>query len=135
MVTEVAAGRELDAEVAVRVMGWENLQSGAYTPWGRDVCGTDPTHEGGWDGAGRKPIPHYSTKIGDAWLVVEKLKFSVIYYEGRRKWYVGRFDGGIWDHGPIDGDLSPDPDHGYATAPEAICRAALQHLREPTWIW
>ena len=122
--TRLAPGREMDALVAVKVMGWENVQAAAYTPFGRDVCGTDPTHEGGWDGNGRKPLPHYSTAIPSAWAVVEHLGLSVINSNG--KWYAGRFDGGLWDHGPIDGDLRPDPQDSAAdTASEAICRAAL----------
>ena len=73
MTKKIEAGRELDAEVAERVMGlrtrprsWSKegpcLQEAPGKPW--------------------RIIPHYSTSVADAWEVVEKIrsasKLSVI---------------------------------------------------------
>ena len=64
-IAELAAGRELDAFVAEKIMGWE-------------VVGLDRDRTGWY---GKPPgvqavfrIPHYSTQISAAWEVVEKMK-------------------------------------------------------------
>jgi hypothetical protein len=102
-------GRELDALVAEKVMGWSDCRFKD----GRVV-----------DGLGRdqynktaQSIPHYSTDIAAAWLVVDGLmaqglsfllgKESVVW---RARFYKG--DGGV----TMPGD----------TAPHAICLAALK---------
>ena len=122
---EIPVGRSLDAEVAAKVFG-------CTVEWFRGdepCCGCpDRPHMDFTDYDRRissdpNNICHYSTEIAAAWEVVDKLRFSVVFHND--KWYAGRFDGGIWDHGPIDGDLRPDPEDGYETAPEAICRAAI----------
>ena len=104
-------GRELDTQVAERVMHWKTFA--------------------GEPGYGRKPeklislildpIPHYSTDIAAAWTIVDK------------------FSGSFWMAGPHalygcddwnDTDqwlVSIRGPHVLAeTAPLAICRAALQ---------
>lgn len=121
-------GRELDALIAERVMGWEYAQSspdpknffcrefGNNAGWWHDPRYT------GWACAQCSPPPQYSTDIAAAWEVVEKMRGPV---EGvncggdfdlgdasRHRGVYCRFKGG----------------HGYAEAqtfPHAICLAAL----------
>ena len=76
------AGRELDALVAEKVMGWREVRCnvGGNIPygepdddWNRDAR-ADPAH--GFTGiprVHREEVPDYSTSIAEAWLVVEKL--------------------------------------------------------------
>jgi len=87
------AGRELDALIAERVMG--------------EMWGVGPNLE--------DTLPHYSTQIADAWLVVEKMRpYFEIYCDGGG--WVARF--GWADAGTLA---------AYAdTAPLAICLAALK---------
>lgn len=62
MKTKPAPGRELDALIATKVMGWhyvDRLASG--------YVGTD-TDNNAW-----VPLPNYSTDIAAAWLVVERI--------------------------------------------------------------
>src|SRR5437868_5340983 len=70
VVIEKAEGRELDALVAERIFGWTGLEPAAYTPAGRQLCGTDPSGEGGFYGTGRRIVPKYSASVRDAWQVV-----------------------------------------------------------------
>jgi len=104
-----AAGRELDANVARKVMGIE--------------CFTH-IHEDGrvdWiEEHGDGPVARYSTDIAAAWQVVEKMRergwFLNLHEEGAlsQQW-VCVFDDDAFDSGEF---LAP-------TAPLAICRAAL----------
>ena len=71
-------------------------------------------------------LPHYSTQIADAWLVVEKLQFefteTVVGWHEIQKWYCA-----------LDGHLHDlDKEHcAYAdTAPLAICLAALKAVEK-----
>ncbi len=124
-------GRELDALIAERVMGfiriditindeqkplvtkewldeWDGELSDAYW-WGRDIY---------------QSVPHYSTQIADAWLVVEKLRSEsiamVVSTYGAREYsschflYKGVCSETYW----------------AATAPLAICLAALKAMSE-----
>lgn len=102
------AGRELDALVAEKVMGWSQSEFGHatlyLTPPGqpRDVV---------------RATPHYSTDIADAWMVVEKLNrpdmtLRVEWDSNRRAWVAWRAD--------------MDTIYPAATAPLAICRFAVE---------
>jgi hypothetical protein len=103
------AGRELDALVAERVMGW------TYKPFYNG--GGEWSHNGklvafgGLDGGS---LPKYSSSIADAWQVVEKLKA-----DGNNVWV--EWAGKVW----VCGATSVFPDIEADTAPLAICKAAL----------
>lgn len=119
-ILEMEAGRELDALVAERVMG---------PPW--DVGTSWRVRDGRWerlDSQGRvdhvRPLPTYSTAIGAAWTVVERVALMnvrpdrgashAIYgfgleCEGRKQWKAAF-------------GIHSAP---AATAPLAIARAAL----------
>ena len=75
------AGRELDALIAERVMGWTNLieytfiqrtASGEEKVTGRALKGTPPAHDGSLYPV--VSVKNYSTQSAAAWMVVEKLR-------------------------------------------------------------
>lgn len=70
-IEEMPAGRELDAFVAEKVMGWKYVDHNeAYDlPISGVAFG-----KGSPDGLSRCPVPYYSTDIAAAWEVVEKLR-------------------------------------------------------------
>lgn len=144
------AGRELDALVAEKVMGWTAVfrLAGGNIPYGfpdddynRDVdehrkhgtCGFPTDYH-------REPIPEYSTDISAAWEVVEHFR--------QRQWtvkLVGHewYDGGRWECTLLDA-LDTERSRALDTqrhnadkqgwdepsAPLAICRAALKAIEE-----
>ena len=102
-------GRELDAAVAEKVMGWELL----YKPFSEPIRtsrGWPPTTTREDVVSGQEPIqvPPYGSDIAAAWPVVEKLDLF-----GRRGGFVTILS--RW----LCGD----------TAPEAICHTALEAVR------
>lgn len=126
------AGRELDALIATKVMGWTNVgceknaQHEEFVPHG---C--DPLHPAAFP-FGRSQLPHYSTDMADAWDVVEKLSprergershiaclnmphSPALYPDDAPVWWVEWFDGDQ----TLDAVDAP-------TAALAICRAALK---------
>ena len=124
------AGRELDALVAEKVMGWDGCHSIHYCEdtWynycknpGCYATGADEDEMiGSWDGdeppiPGCKGYPPYSTSLAEAWLVVEKALYFRLEREGQ--WHCEL----VFKRGPA-GHASAD------TAPLAICRAALKAM-------
>jgi hypothetical protein len=107
--------RQLDAEIARRVLGWENVSS-AYL-WGKDD---------GWGGnnpltpdRGIQDLPHYSTDIASAMEVVEKviaLGFDVEIHGGPNGGWAVIFK----DDNPLHRVSAAGP-----SLPDDICRAAL----------
>lgn len=97
--------RELDAEVHEKVFGLgSTFDIGDL--WGHD-------EDGDW-GDESEPVPHYSSDIEAAWLVVEKMD-NVIFNLQRRR--------GVW----MCAFAPPARGHAAAeTAPLAICKAALK---------
>lgn len=120
------AGAELNAHVAVEVMGWEpkmkmvrlaDFSDGQKRPWHYFVTP---------DGQERRRPPEYSTDPAAAWEVVEKLSadYLFILWQDDRGWNC-RFtlkthDVETLGSCPPDGEVLDAP-----TAPLAICRAAL----------
>lgn len=101
-VTELKAGRELDALVAEKVMGW--------------VPGAGFERDTYWA---------FSTDIGQAWLVVERLATDGWSYQimgNKLGAYVVKFTRGDRDEGLIVSEPRP--------APLAICLAALRAAAE-----
>jgi hypothetical protein len=109
-------GRELDALVGTKIMGYEyNHTSGVDCP----TCGYDGLYDTD------KTYPGYSTDIAAAWEVVEKLdsledfEFRMESDQGELiKWHV-EF------HKLSDGQCFPASEHSAALA---ICLAALKAL-------
>ena len=107
------AGRELDALIAEKVMGWKVDRIVEHN----NTTGDELLHIFGPD-----KFPHYSTQIADAWLVVEKLgkddwTYTIVGNSSYnrcdlRKW----LSHNNWAHLYSDAD----------TAPLAICLAALK---------
>lgn len=111
---ELAAGRELDALVAERVMGWRSIGSDGISTFGDPP--NDPLDLSG-TGDGHFHVPRYSTDISAAWEVVEKAKDWRITIDG------GEYHGDSWGVKIANND---GYFYGFGdTAPLAICRAAL----------
>jgi hypothetical protein len=66
MTTELMAGRELDAEVARVVMGWTDIVVSDIGAFGHPLI-LKPE----W---ARIIVPHYSTDIGAAWEIVQRMR-------------------------------------------------------------
>ena len=128
------AGREVDTLIETEVFGNEVvermcLQSYDCGTWGdaEDWYDGNLKEDPGmsilpcvYDGVEYVPIPHYSTQIADAWLVVEKVNhdnaFELYWYnpDGRKPYFRVAFGFGIIKKAEAD------------TAPLAICLAALE---------
>ncbi len=131
--------RELDAEVAEKVMEWdgthdiERCDGDAWYSCCRN-CGATGQQEEilAWD-FGDPPVPGcteppwYSHSIDKAWLVVEKMR--------EMGWYSEIDNSGddavpwVWSFTKYNGaDCATSPQ--CAIAPEAICRAALEAVKD-----
>jgi hypothetical protein len=102
--SQLRAGRELDALVAEKVMGE------------LDKINEREFHLMIPSGA---TLPHYSTRIEDAWQVVEKLATDDVYI------CIDRYDNKTWQC-IIDLDGMSEIVGSVTTAPLAICLAALK---------
>lgn len=102
-VSEMQAGREMDALVAEKVMEWVRAKcEGRTNDWW-----TQPGYA--------KSTPNFSTDIAAAWQVVEKIDlFSRAILERDE-------DGSWW----VDDEPCHNIQSNASTAPLAICRAAL----------
>lgn len=112
--------RELDREVAEKVMGWSIWKKALYPPI--------PTNSGIPPGSkSLEPVeaPNYSTSISDAWLVVERMmELGWQYCELRSEL------NDVWIC-LFRKEIEDEPIHiGYFTEPVAksICLAALRAL-------
>jgi hypothetical protein len=136
----VKAGRELDALVAEKVMGWKRGGDDSYcSPEHVDAIVDD------WDSKGPHPclvsprgkiyyfcpcqerkgyeLPHYSSDIAAAWTLAEKLNISVLC--SADGWYAG--ETADIAHGDWCKEVFVKGDWTLAdTAPLAICKAALK---------
>ena len=118
-ILNMPAGREMDALVAEKVMGWTNPR---ITPSGRFRI-TPPM--GGKYHGGQMP-PKYSTDIAAAWQVVEWLMERgdvFVEYWSDGEWFVADKPVGVRQDATTamcDGKAT-----GEMSAPLAICRAAL----------
>lgn len=103
------AGRELDALIAGKVMGWKHR--GPHPLFGTEVWASDK---------GDNLLPHFSTDIAAAWTVVDKL---------REEWIVtAEIDSTQCVIG-LGHNYASTPEElraSAATAPHAICLAALK---------
>lgn len=110
--TDLPPGRELDAMIAERVMGWTRLQPG------NDVLGwvTGPAK------TDLRGLPDFSTDIAAAWEVALHIRS-----ESRL------FDFDVWVMGDDEWGARFVTDKEYKawgdTAPHAICLAALKAVR------
>jgi len=131
-ILNMPAGREMDALVAEKVMGWSNVEKTTWsnyradgTPFGggKEWRGTPPNHEAEFNPV-LYPIKNYSTDIAAAWMVVEKIRplfwsTQVMVWDHSDKYIVSCVYRGGHDE-PEKAINSEAP-----TAPLAICRAAL----------
>ena len=110
---EMPAGREMDALVAEKVMGWRLDASCGYSTW---MGGKADSRGMRWTIDGWKP----SADIAAAWGVVEKVReeFRYVSVTAGNGWSCS-----AWD---VEKAKRLREVHAFAdTAPLAICRAAL----------
>lgn len=107
------AGRELDALVAEKVMGWASVHPGdeydPRTPGSLVYVGITP------DQRQLAILPPYTTDIGAAWQVIETLAARGVSLDMQYRVFTAEWElnvGGALGYGE--------------TAPLAICRAALE---------
>lgn len=137
------AGRELDALIAEKVMGW-GRQFGSF-------AGTAEWHEDAvqlvspeyayplrpttmpityYDG-----FPHYSTDIAAAWQVVVKMGERGYHARVQSPFIPGdEFHAGFTPHGSSGWNGRPDFAASADSAPLAICRAALLAVEAPAHV-
>jgi hypothetical protein len=127
--------RELDAEIAEKVMGWTECFKGIEAVENADTTQeffaeivTGKNREGKWE-----RLPYFSTNLDDAWWVVSEMSirgFRYVvrgYWEGENKHYAAFDDNYVADSNPL---FKAGPCERPA---EAICRAALKAVaREVT---
>lgn len=120
-VLKMEAGREMDALIAEKVIGWTRKYVSEH-----DTQVWDSPNESVYL---ENAIPHYSTDISAAWEVVEKmLEFEkdvaghdqviITRTDDCLKWYI-EFRKPSWEYAEAE------------ALPLAICRAALLALLEP----
>lgn len=121
-VDEMPAGREMNALIAEKAMGWTVFygEYKGYELFDDEVAqGYPPKEEA--DGVPFE-IPYYSTDIAAAWEVVNRMKnyFFVC----------GRTDEGRWEaiFYPVNSGVGKLSEAHGDTAPSAICRAALKAM-------
>ncbi len=112
-VTELQAGRELDALVAEKVMGWKLAGGNAAMR----AVGAPPYYL--IDGMPRG-LPHLSADIAAAWGVVEKLRAAGLCIDVSAD-VDGRFYLRVWRDNSLKAEIK-----NVDTAPLAICLAALE---------
>lgn len=114
------AGRELDARIAIEIMGWARLA----TPFNTEQAVIVPP---GWTDLSAKRwlghpllelVPPYSTDIAAAWPVAEKLR------ETHGEVWIRSTESGWWNCRIAETGVN----RSAPTAPEAICLAALATL-------
>jgi len=136
-ILNMPAGREMDALVAEKVMGWINVEKTTWSNFradgtrfggGEELRGTPPNH---YDiNPVMYPVKNYSTDIAAAWQVVEKMQAA-------HEWYF-HFGNKLYIFNIVDDNGEPEEDHRITlvahntshTAPLAICRAALLAVME-----
>lgn len=114
------AGRELDALVGQKVMGWTR----AY----------DRRLKGEWWSAPEDPqgfyadFPEWSTDISAAWVVVEKMRERGFWFRMSTPFSLKgtTLFGGFTSHNSTGWNGRPDYGHAAESAPEVICLAALK---------
>lgn len=141
--TTLQAGRELDALVAEKVMGWQittPIDNSCDHSVGRRRDGTSarrnwgvPPHKADEKEEWKREdvIPNYSTSIAAAWEVITRLwerrnEFHLSFVDGFKVDYDGReWTAGFWE---VDYDAGDSwfKEATANTAPLAICLAALK---------
>lgn len=130
--SDLPAGRELDALIAERVMGWKVIETDDCNGEDNFWLSKDGQHPFEGEYGDDLELPAYSTSIADAWKVVEKMRaartwdFSVSWHQGYDTAFgVDGWECEIngWDDTRYERVATSDI---QKTAPHAICLAALR---------
>lgn len=117
--------RKLDAQIAEKIMGWKDVKCRSLgnslfvcSKYTKDRLTGVPEGTRSWD-----YVLPYSKNIQAAWQVVEKMndrddRFGIFLSKNSNGTYTVAFD--PWN------SATPSKCEGASTAPEAICRAALE---------
>lgn len=129
-VREAVAGRELDAMVAERVMGWRLSNYEAEAAAASDADYADAAINDGWEWEGRATRREAwqwrpSTDIADAWEVVEKMAADQPEWPHHGHYVCLHNSTGL---GKWECRVGSFAEAHADTAPLAICRAALAAL-------
>jgi len=109
------AKRELDEFVAIHIFDWSDFWTNGILLYGHS-----PGERAMGIDAERSPVPHYSTDIAAAWLVVEKLAAQGL------RLSLDAFGGDPWWVEFADEQWARGAQATANTAPHAICLAALK---------
>jgi len=121
--SEMKPGRELDALVAEKVMGWKDCKVHPDPKFAAaGLCGLKPNRLPNPIEWGIAPVPHHSTDIKAAWEVVEKLKGKELSHLTLTYWPVPD----EWSCEDAQNEDNPKIGAVAKTAPHAICLAALK---------
>ncbi len=141
-IQDLKPGKELDKLVAEHIFGGRRSFKCPHcesTHFDTHIMGSIESrvcHKCSWDDLFEDALPHYSTNIADAWLVVEKLqKLSPVYREDSYEWFYIDAPNKTeteWQVG-WKAHLDYEGDYLYYTATgntvmEAICKAALERI-------
>jgi len=122
--TDLPAGRDLDALVAEKMMGWITGEHNGRKVIGPPVGNMGPIGDPGvWAYADEVPVDWilpYSTSIAAAWQVVEEIKRRGLH------WWIADCSGGYGAHVRFEHDRRTFASAEAETLPLAICRAALK---------
>ncbi len=117
------AGRERDALIAEKVMGCVIKHTFTWVTGEPDMVHPDGDHQ---------VLPHFSTDITAAWLVVQALEKRGFWCEMRTPFSEPFKRDGYWagftPHGTSGWNGCPDHWTDAATLPLAICLAALKAI-------
>lgn len=129
---DLKPGRELDALVAEKVMGWSDCKASdehgcaiGYTPyWKRETYGCEV-------------VPYYSTSISDAWEIVEKISQKESPSGDCFHFFIDKDDEDYWccfdsrvPHKDGGMNVIDRFEANSNSAPHAICLAALKAVGE-----
>jgi hypothetical protein len=127
----MVAGRELDALVAERVLGWKLIDR-IEMGWGEGPDVWDCTNGKDADECYSPTRQHFapSTDISAAWAVVERMRENGMWMKLTGPFYTDAplWNAGFTPHGMTGFNGRPDFCGHGDTAPLAICRAALAAL-------
>lgn len=117
---ESLSDRELDALVAERVLGFDEVERVGGMFYYHNV---EMDRESATGGRWRSTVPQFSTEIASAFLVVEKLRADYMF----RMWVAQVWNVEVWHYGSDEGFIAG---HSHNSLPHAICLAALKATGE-----
>lgn len=130
----MSESRELDAQIATQIMGWTDVQRDCSVPYGDDTCDYDPANDDKrLNGTSRRAVPLYPINIAQAFKVVEKMREREMTVEISCDYPDLEWDVVFVRREELEPDVYREPlrgEYSSTSLPEAICRAALEAMKE-----